>query len=371
MKDLKIFLQNVRKNNFLINTILEVNQSFDIIFIQEPSWTTLKTIPNHLNWLTFAREPCLSNNSPRVIIYINVRLSSFYLSLQRDIINHKDILLASFFNDNVIFWIINIYSNLSHSALKYLKDTEVNITNLLIMTGDFNIRDSIWDLSFPHHSAISDNLMILADSYNLDLSIPTHWVPTRYSDMTGEVNSVIGLMFLWSGSTELNNHSIHPDWRLSLDHAPFTITIPIAEENIVSSNFSIAKNNEEEESFINDVSYAIKNINVNDFSDSNNTSAPRPDKLSWSHLKIILKDDECLGIIIYITNVSYTSPPVRKQRSRSETTSEPYKPTFHSGHLSRNTSHSGAATLRIFHLPWQRYSYSTQSSMTELLLSVS
>jgi len=196
LKDLKIFSQNVRKNNFLINTILEVNQSFDIIFIQELSWTTLRTIPNHPNWLTFAKELCLSNNSPRVIIYINVRLSSFRFSLQKDIINHKDILLASFFNDNVIFWIMNIYSDFSHSALKYLKDTEVKITNLLIMTDDFNIRDSIWDLSFPHHSVISDNLMILADSYNLDLSIPTHKVLTRYSDMTGEVNSVIGLMFL-------------------------------------------------------------------------------------------------------------------------------------------------------------------------------
>ena len=36
-------------------------------------------------------------------------------------------------------------------ALKYLKDTEVNIDNILIMTGDFNIRDSLWNTSFPHH----------------------------------------------------------------------------------------------------------------------------------------------------------------------------------------------------------------------------
>jgi len=34
----------------------------------------------------------------------------------------------------------------------------------------------------------------------------------------------------------------------------------------------------------------------------NNASAPEPDKLLWSHLKIILKDDECLGIIICIAN---------------------------------------------------------------------
>jgi len=38
---------------------------------------------------------------------------------------------------------MNIYSDASHSTLKYLKDTEVNINNLLIMTGDFNIRDRL------------------------------------------------------------------------------------------------------------------------------------------------------------------------------------------------------------------------------------
>jgi len=37
---------------------------------------------------------------------------------------------------------INIYYDASQSALKYLKDTEVNIWNILVMTKDFNIRDS-------------------------------------------------------------------------------------------------------------------------------------------------------------------------------------------------------------------------------------
>ena len=280
LKDLKIFSQNIQKNNFLINTVLEVNQNFDIIFIQEPLWTILRTIPsstnsegipllgvpNYPNWLTFTREPCLTNDSPRVIIYINVRLSSFCFSLHKDIINHCDILLASFLNNSIMYWIMNIYSDSSHSTLKYLKDTEVNIPNLLIITGNFNIRDSIRDPSFLHYSAISDNLITIADSFNLDLSFPTHYVPTRYSDMAGKSNSVIDLMFLQSGLTELNNHLVHPDWCLSLDYAPLTVSIAIDKENINLFRFFIVKNSEEEVSFIKEVKHAIKSVDISDIS---------------------------------------------------------------------------------------------------------
>ena len=106
---------------------------------------------------------------------------------------------------------MNVYLDLSHTALKYLKDIEVNINNVLVMTGDFNIKDSLWDPSFLHHSAISDNLLIIADSYNLALSMPTNPYPTRYLDIVGEANSTIDLMFLRYGSSEINQHSVHPD----------------------------------------------------------------------------------------------------------------------------------------------------------------
>jgi len=91
---------------------------------------------------------------------------------------------------------MNVYSDSAYFALKYLKDSEANIPNLLIMTGDFNIQDSIWDSSFSHHSFISDNLIIIVDSFNLDLSVLTNQVPTRYSNTVSEANSVIDLMFL-------------------------------------------------------------------------------------------------------------------------------------------------------------------------------
>ena len=130
---------------------------------------------------------------------------------------------------------MNIYSDASHSALKYLKDTEASINNLLIMTDNFNIRDSLWDSSFPYHSSVSNNLIIIADSFNLELLIPTNSVPTRYSNTAGEVNSVIDLMLLQSRSIELNNHLIHSDLYLTSDHTPLAVSIPIAEENVNSS----------------------------------------------------------------------------------------------------------------------------------------
>jgi len=45
-KDIKILLQNVWKNNLIMNTILEVKTNFDIIFIQEPFWSTIYSIPS-------------------------------------------------------------------------------------------------------------------------------------------------------------------------------------------------------------------------------------------------------------------------------------------------------------------------------------
>ena len=109
--------------------------------------------------------------------------------------------------------------------------------------------------------------MIIADSFNLDLSFPTHHIPTKCSDTAGKSNSVIDLMFLWSSLTELNNHSIYPDWHLSSDHTPLIVSIAIDEENIDSFRYSIVKNSEEEVSFIKEVKHTIRSVDISDISD--------------------------------------------------------------------------------------------------------
>ena len=157
---------------------------------------------------------------------------------------------------------MNIYSDSSHLALKYLKDIEVSIDNVLVMTGDFNIRDSLWDSTFPYHSSISDNLLIITDSFHLALLMPTDPYSTRYSDIVGEANLIIDLMFLWYRLTELNQHSIHPDWQLTSDHALLFITVPIVDKTINTSKLLIQQNSEQETTFIKEVISVFKNLNT-------------------------------------------------------------------------------------------------------------
>ena len=93
-------------------------------------------------------------------------------------------------------------------ALKYLKNTEANIHNVLIMTGDFNIRDSNWNQNYPFHSVYNDLLLDIANAFNLSLSHPTHFFSTRYVDNSENSNLIIYLMFLQPNTLKLNNHSI-------------------------------------------------------------------------------------------------------------------------------------------------------------------
>ena len=187
-----------------------MQKNFNILFIQEPFWSIIQTIPsfsnkegdrvvntpNYPNWITFSRPNTNDQNHSRVVTYINIHLVTMQFSLRRDIFDHKDICCFSFFNNSSIFFIINIYSDDSYSALKYLKDIEANIWSVLIMTGNFNIKYSNWDLAYPFHSSYSDHLVEIAESFDLLLSSAVQQISIKYSDNANNSNLVIDLMFL-------------------------------------------------------------------------------------------------------------------------------------------------------------------------------
>jgi len=52
-----------------------------------------------------------------------------------------------------------------------------NIDKTIILTRDFNIRDSDWDPNFRHHSSHTDDLITIANSLCLELSLPQTLAP--------------------------------------------------------------------------------------------------------------------------------------------------------------------------------------------------
>jgi len=139
------------------------------------------------------------------------------------------------------------------------------------MSSDFNIRDNLWDPLYPHYLSHSDDLFIIADSFNLGLSTPTNQVSTRYSNNYQDINLVLDLMFLCFRSYELNNYTIHPEWRLISNYAHLTVTIPIVEEHIQTKKkkHTIVKDSKEEHTFIKELIKAIRNIDTDNISDVN------------------------------------------------------------------------------------------------------
>ena len=69
-------------------------------------------------------------------------------------------------------------------------------------------------------------------------------------------------MFLRLGFLKHNNHTIYPDWRLTLDHALLIVNILIFEKYIQIRKRILVKNSEEEEFFIKELIEAIERLNI-------------------------------------------------------------------------------------------------------------
>ena len=69
----------------------------------------------------------------------------------------------------------------------------------------------------------------------------------------------------------------------------------------------------------------------------NNSSIPGPDKLSWRYLKVIFKDNDCLGNIISITNacINLGFWPSHFKRSTTVIIPKPNKTLYDSSKLFR------------------------------------
>ena len=152
-----IYLQNVRKNYVLVDSLLESQKDlYNILFIQEPLWNFIQYTPStsspsgqeivsapiHPEWTQVVQFPQDSEQTPRVMCFIHSRLSRLCFALGRDIVDHRNIQLLSFFNRDRCQFFMNVYSDDLYTAVNFLSREALNIPNLLYMGEDFNIRDT-------------------------------------------------------------------------------------------------------------------------------------------------------------------------------------------------------------------------------------
>ena len=135
------------------------------------------------------------------------------------------------------------------------------------MTGDFNIRNNLWNLNYPHHSIHRTLLFNIVDSFHLRLFKPTNYCSTRYLDNNHDSNLVIDLMLLRLGSEELDYYSIHSEWYIVSDHVSLTVTILIFDEHVQTKKHTIVKDSDKENTFITELIVSIRGIDTNDISD--------------------------------------------------------------------------------------------------------
>jgi len=187
--------------------------------------------PNHPEWTLFIRQDTTQENYARVTTYVNKRLARMRFALRLDIINHRDISVLALHNNQDINYIINIYSDSNQTTLRALQESMTNIDKTIILTGDFNIRDSDWDPNFRHHSSHTDDLITIADSLGLELSPPSNPGPTRFADNLCDTNSVIDLVFLPPNNIGFGQHTLHPEICKPSDYVPLIIEIGIRNVN--------------------------------------------------------------------------------------------------------------------------------------------
>ena len=183
-------------------------------------------------------------------------------SLRKDLINHRDINVIDFHNRQDVQCIINVYSDSNQTAIQILRDNIRNISNTIVMIGDFNIRDSNWDPNVHYHSIHTEDLMFITDYLDLELATPINPGPTRFMDNQRDSNSILDLVFMNPNNSGFNKHILKPEIRLPSDHVPLFIEVSIKKENIDFIFQALKKDSDNKIAFVNDIIKGVKSIDT-------------------------------------------------------------------------------------------------------------
>ncbi|KXN86230.1 hypothetical protein AN958_10340 [Leucoagaricus sp. SymC.cos] len=208
-----------------------LKDTFDILFIQEPPWRTIRQtvlttseegndvvgVPKHPEWLYMVRPPTNGQN-PHIMAYVHQWLVLLHPSIQRDIIDHHDLLVLSLFTHHRTVNLLNVYSDNAHMVIN-LMAWEVNMLPAFIyMGGDFNCH--------------SECLMELALDVRLEWVCPSNPGLTHIPHNLDLAGSVIDLVFTAPSASASDLPRLDLDWRGPSDHVPISTLLSISEIEI-------------------------------------------------------------------------------------------------------------------------------------------
>ncbi|PPR06529.1 hypothetical protein CVT26_000452, partial [Gymnopilus dilepis] len=257
-----------------MDVFLESNvNAFDIVFIQEPPWRHIRSAPSahnkegedvvgppmHPAWKLLMRPP-QNGEPPRVIAYVSTCLNSYRPAIRRDFVDHRDLLLLSLFAEGAISYLLNVYSDSEHTAIRFLADKQDVIPQLNYMGGDFNCHSSVWDGNVPHHRTTPISLLDSAASLGLDLALPFNPGPTHYPHDERLRPSVIDLIFVHPQAALSSNVRRLTNLRGPSDHVPLGSSVPLGTATRTGMPISLPDENVEQ--FLSDITDSIKAINV-------------------------------------------------------------------------------------------------------------
>jgi hypothetical protein len=186
--NLRIYSQNVgKKHNWTITLLERMKTSFDVLFLQEPPWATVrytasltekgrspvKGPPIHPDWIPmYPKGFDAAEDRPRVIAYVNRAIRMVKPKLRSDIVNHCDIMIVTVRGHLGPLHLMNVYSDNRGSAIRYLEDHLDKIPALGYMGGDFNCPSSHWDPACLRSHPLANTLEECATVLNMEQVAP-------------------------------------------------------------------------------------------------------------------------------------------------------------------------------------------------------
>ncbi|KAF4610623.1 hypothetical protein D9613_006810 [Agrocybe pediades] len=260
------------------DVLLETLQnSFDVLFVQEPPWQTIRQAPSpsnrdgedivgapmHPAWLYMVRPPT-NDETPRVMAFVSKRLERLRPSMRRDLADHRDIFILSLFQGNETYHLMNVYNDADGTAVRYLSNHVHELPQLHYMGGDFNIHSREWDPEVTHHRGDAINLLELAADLNLERTQPSNPGPTFISHNPDLRPSVIDLVFHGIAESASDYTFRDPVRQGPSDHIPIFTVVKLDDEIEPVTRRTIPRDSEAEQAMRTELPQKVADIQVGD-----------------------------------------------------------------------------------------------------------